>query len=295
MPVTQFTSGAFTSIPSPGLWSASGSAPALGPGTNLLGASGNVAGIGGIGPLAVSIRVDGFDPPLDNTVLALPGAFGLATGITGLTSILTFASAPVIAVPVSRSTPYAKLPNWKCGNWADWCIQHEICNIINPFARKVRADLDIAHSKLPCVVEKDKWSYQDLPQFGRELRESGSIALPGPIGNVLVHEWLTPKGWSTALWALQLNFTGFGNVQGAGYLTFRIQINSHWLKDLGNIDYELGTTGLPQLLTSPVLIPPHARVQVWVEVSAAGAGVLDPAGRVVSVLQGFVWPRDTTN
>lgn len=291
MPLYPFSSGAITALPVPGsLWPVTGTG--FGLALPIAGASNTPIGVGGNGPLAVNIAVEGFDPQLTPAdVLSAAGAFGLTLPIVGSTAIL---SAPAPPPPPSISTvpknARAVLPIWRCPNAFDWCLIARVCGPWTWFARQPRA-LSTFPPDVTLTIDASEDADVYTPFTGRQVCKRGSIVRPTAAqGNVAVVEWVTPIGVLTAIWALQCQFTGAGWVEGSGDLAFRLRVNSHWSKSYGNILTSLGDGAKPTYLEHPILIPPHSRVRMMAQVSVDGDGNLDPAGRVNVTMEGITWP-----
>ena len=131
-----------------------------------------------------------------------------------------------------------------------------------------------------------------MPLQGKRFSAIKSIALPSPTGvDVLVGSFLVPTGFDGVGAAVIFNYTGTGFAEGSGDLTWRLQLNQHYVKDYGNVVTQLGSLQTPYNQNSgQILLQANQLVQFWVNVSVASAGNLI-GGRIISSLWGWYYPR----
>jgi hypothetical protein len=106
-----------------------------------------------------------------------------------------------------------------------------------------------------------------------------------------VGSFLVPTGFDGVGAAVIFNYTGTGFAEGSGDLTWRLQLNQHYVKDYGNVVTQLGSLQTPYNQNSgQILLQANQLVQFWVNVSVASAGNLI-GGRIISSLWGWYYPR----
>lgn len=137
--------------------------------------------------------------------------------------------------------------------------------------------------------------WQIMPPNGRRLRVFNSTtvgALDGASLNtdVLVMEHRVPIGYECVVAALVNQYTGPDLIEGSGVLVWRLQFNSHWVKDYGVINTTMGSAAQPwPLIRGGLRVRQHSWIRYYARLTASG--VLDPAQRVVCGIQGWEYPN----
>lgn len=121
------------------------------------------------------------------------------------------------------------------------------------------------------------------------------ILLPGV--DYLVLQFQVPANYDAVIKSLTNIFVptpgGMGLVEGSGDMIWRLQINSVWPKDYGNLITSQGDLANPHVLTGGgIRLKANSIVRYWVQVSPAGVGVLDPLGRVICICMGWNYPAE---
>jgi hypothetical protein len=131
-----------------------------------------------------------------------------------------------------------------------------------------------------------------MPLQGKRFSPVKSIPLPAPTGvDVLVGSFLVPVGFDGVGVSVIFNYTGQGFQDGSGWITWRIQLNQHYVKDFSNIQTQIGSLQTPYNQNSgQILLKSNQLVQFWVNVSTSSAGNLN-GGRIISSLWGWYYPR----
>jgi hypothetical protein len=131
-----------------------------------------------------------------------------------------------------------------------------------------------------------------MPLQGKRFSEIKSIPLPNPTGvDTLVGSFMVPAGFDGVGVAVIFNYTGQGFQEGSGDITWRLQLNQHFVKDYGNVQTQLGSLQTPYNQNSgQILLLANQEVQFWVNISTASLGNLN-GGRIIASLWGWYYPR----
>lgn len=133
----------------------------------------------------------------------------------------------------------------------------------------------------------------DMPSNGRRFQRVGSVVLPADDGtDNLVLQVPMPVGYDGVLITVTCMFTGAGFVEASGDLTWRLRCNGYCLRDLGIIQTQLGTLSEPYALEGGgYKLQSGQTLRFYVAVALGAAVRLDPFGRVICGLTGWVYPR----
>ena len=137
-----------------------------------------------------------------------------------------------------------------------------------------------------------------MPSNGRRFRELGSLAVANP-ANVFdgvtvnpVLSWLVPVGYDGIIDTIIANISGNGNgfIEGSGQIAWRIAANQRYLRDVGNIQFSIGSllTPIPDT-NSGLRIYSGNIITLGVSFSAAAQGAI--SGTIVSATYGWIYPR----
>jgi hypothetical protein len=149
----------------------------------------------------------------------------------------------------------------------------------------------VAGCRPPTCYHLDYEPYREFPSQGREMNKQMAIALPAPgSGDVRILSFMLPTGYDGILYGLLQKFAGGGFMNGSGDLTWRLQIGRRWVKNMSTMTTELGDYSGYLQLDEFIYLRTRQRVSMWVNVDATAGARLDPAGRVVVGLQGWVFP-----
>ena len=129
-----------------------------------------------------------------------------------------------------------------------------------------------------------------MPATARRFSKINSIALPADDGlDHLVESFTVPTGYDGVIQQTVNFWTGVGFQEGSGELTWRIKINSRWIKDYGNITTTLGSLSTPYtVFNGPIRISTRQTITYYVN-NAVGSGLA--GGRTVCALFGWFYPR----
>lgn len=137
----------------------------------------------------------------------------------------------------------------------------------------------------------DQPPWVKMPAQGRRFSKISSIPIPlvGQFGtDVLVTSFIVPQGWDGVIASTVNQFTGLNFNEGSGDISWRLQINQRYVKDMGNIQVTLGTTTQPWPVNGgSIRLVSRQLVQFFVNVANA-----NPAGgRIVCAMFGWFYPR----
>jgi len=158
-----------------------------------------------------------------------------------------------------------------------------------------------------CVARGEKGRVYDpsrppwifMPQQSIRFQKVGQLPIAGllPAVDYLVLQFQIAANYDAVINSLINVFAphpgGAGLVEGSGDIIWRLQINSVWVKDYGQLITSLGDLGNPHVMTGGgIRLKANFLVRYWVQVSAAGLGVLDPLGRIICVAMGWNYPAE---
>lgn len=137
-----------------------------------------------------------------------------------------------------------------------------------------------------------------MPSNGRRIRELSSLAVSAP-GNVFdgvtvnpVLSWLVPVGYDGIIDTIIANISGAGNgfIEGSGQISWRLAANKRYLRDVGNIQFSIGSllTPIPDT-NSGLRVYSGNIITMGVTFSAAAFGAI--SGTIVCATFGWVYPR----
>ena len=132
-----------------------------------------------------------------------------------------------------------------------------------------------------------------MPPQGKRFSQIASIALPtsGYGTDQLVLSYRVPLGYDGVINYIVQNYTGQGFAEGGGDLTWRLQLNERWVKNLGNTTTQIGTlTQGPQSPNALIIVQSNQLVQYFLNVAASAAADL-LGGRIICSTWGWWWPR----
>jgi hypothetical protein len=160
--------------------------------------------------------------------------------------------------------------------------------------------LDVA-SRIPGALSRQRCfgvpPWQEMPGTGQRFQRRASIVRPAlPNVETTVLTWRVPPGWDGVIITVTNVFVPIAPpvgelVDGSGDLTWRLQDNFRYFRDLGNITISLGSLQYPyELDGAGYRIYSNDTIVYTVTMSAAGAANLDPQGRVICAITGWLYP-----
>lgn len=172
----------------------------------------------------------------------------------------------------------------------------------NYYDQCLAADLADYDSALDCGEIPKLGGYSlpwiTMPLAGRRFREIGSFAVAGAvydgvtISNVL--SFLVPVGYDGVIDTVICGIAGpnTGFIEGSGQITWRLAANQRYLRDVGNLQFSLGSliTPVPDP-NSGLRIYSGNNITFGVTFSVAASGVINPASTIVCSCMGWVYPR----
>lgn len=139
-----------------------------------------------------------------------------------------------------------------------------------------------------------KAPWVEMPPEARRFQRVSSIALPvdNAVDN-LVMTFQVPLGYDGVLLTLTNVFTGSGFLEASGDITWRLKINNqYYLRDLGAIQVSLGDLSIPYALEGGGYRLKSGQVlSYYVSIAVGAAARLNPAGRVLCGVSGWVYPH----
>lgn len=135
-----------------------------------------------------------------------------------------------------------------------------------------------------------------MPTQGRRFREINSlpITVATPFDDTLqnVLSFLVPVGYDGIIDTVIANISGAGNgfIEGSGTIAWRLAANNRFLRNVGNIQFSLGSliTPIPDP-GSGLRIYSGNNITFGAAFSAAGSGVL--SGTIICAIMGWIYPR----
>ena len=138
-----------------------------------------------------------------------------------------------------------------------------------------------------------------MPSNGRRFRELGSLAIATvPADNYdgvtlnTVLSWLVPVGYDGVIDTVIANISGANNgfVEGSGQISWRLAANFRYLRDVGNLQFSIGSllTPIPDT-NSGLRVYSGNIITMGVTFSAAALGAI--SGTIVVATYGWIYPR----
>lgn len=145
---------------------------------------------------------------------------------------------------------------------------------------------------IACPVRCEPPPFIDAPGFANRFQRVQAIPLPADDGtDNAVITWRVPPGWNGMLVAHAHQFTGAGFREGSGDLTWRVQRDYGYFRDLGAMTESIGDPSVPyQLEGAGYRIHSNQTLTYVVNVAVGAAAVLDPNGLIVCFLAGWIYP-----
>lgn len=171
-----------------------------------------------------------------------------------------------------------------------------------PFDAALHQDLDlwrriVLAGGLGAVTVTRELKYADdpahvMPSTARRFQKTGSLVLPADDGaDNLVLQFRIPIGYDAVLNMLTNVFTGTGFVDSSGDLTWRLKFGQWWVRDYGAVDITLGDITNPfPLIGGGLRAKSNQLVSYYVAVAAGAAARLQPDGRVICSVAGWIYP-----
>ncbi len=131
-----------------------------------------------------------------------------------------------------------------------------------------------------------------MPRSGQRYQRVQSVVLPGVEGvDNLLLSYRVPFGYDGVLITITALFTGTGFIEGSGDLVWRVQNNFRYFKDLGAIELSLGDLQFPYSLEGGgYRLYSNDLIRMSVNLGAGSLGRLDPNGRIVVGITGWIYP-----
>ena len=184
---------------------------------------------------------------------------------------------------------YGSAPGWHEDNACD---------------RGLAADCDLLTSIFDCGewprYGGTKLPWVTMPAAGRRIREIGAFPVSGATFTDDSHPVLTfqcPVGYDgvidTVICGIDPDASGAtGFVQGSGALIWRLDANGRYLRDVGNIQFSLGSLEAPTPTTNSGLRIYSGNLLTFsVVFPVSGDGIINPAATIVCAAFGWVYPR----
>lgn len=137
-----------------------------------------------------------------------------------------------------------------------------------------------------------------MPSAGRRFRELASLnfstATPVFDGVTVnpVLSWLVPVGYDGVIDTIIANISGSANgfIEGSGQIAWRLAANQRYLRDVGNLQFSIGSliTPIPDT-NSGLRVYSGNIVTMGASFSAGASGVL--SGVLICAVYGWIYPR----
>lgn len=134
--------------------------------------------------------------------------------------------------------------------------------------------------------------WRSLPSNGKRIHVTQAITRPSVENvDVQVLSYRVPVGWDGVISSVVHLFTGSGFSEASGDLVWRVKVNRWWLKNLDAVTVTMGSLQFPyELEGGGYRIYSGEDVSVAVSLGTGATGRLDPQGRVVCSLAGWIYP-----
>jgi hypothetical protein len=148
---------------------------------------------------------------------------------------------------------------------------------------------------LAAICPGHKWReapWVKMPPQGKRFSEIKSVPLPPFNGaDSVVGSFVVPQGYDGVIKSVIFNYTGTGFQEGSGDISWRLQVNQHYVKDYGNVQTQIGSLTLPYPGSAgEILIQSNDLVQFITNITVAAGGNLT-GGRIIASAWGWYWPR----
>ena len=132
-----------------------------------------------------------------------------------------------------------------------------------------------------------------MPASGQRFQRVVSSVLPAveSVTNLLL-AYRVPQGYAGVLLTITTLFTSSGFIEGSGDIVWRVQDNFRYLKDLGTIQVSMGDLEYPYSLEGGgYRLSENEYIKMYVMLGAGSLGRLDPDGRIVAGITGWIYPQ----
>ena len=144
----------------------------------------------------------------------------------------------------------------------------------------------------PKLLSVGEWGEPWMRATGeaQPLYENAVIPLPAlGGGDALVLAFTVPPGYDGVITGITHFYTGQNFDEASGDLTWRLQVNRHWVKSMGAMITTMGSVQQPSpLLPGGIRVLSRDIVQYWVNVSL-GAKVV--GGNIFCAVAGRIYPE----
>lgn len=136
-----------------------------------------------------------------------------------------------------------------------------------------------------------------MPRTGQRYQKVEASVLPAVEGvDNLLLTYRVPYGYSGVLLTVTCLFSGTGFVEGSGDIVWRVRNNFRYFRDLGAVSISLGDLDTPYALEGGgYRIKSNDIIRLYAQLGAGALGVLDPAGRIIVGITGWIYPHSEVN
>jgi len=193
-----------------------------------------------------------------------------------------------IANAIAGGIPYG-VPGCRKKNIWDECMELEKLKLQNIQFPPLCSIPDEFKNWLPW---DEDFGTNAIPEGAVPFREVHGIVTPLPAaGDQIVLTSRVPYGYDGLLAGIYNFYSGNGFLQGSGDILWRIKLNQHYLQDLGNIQFTLGSPVSPCPLTEGQILLSGQTMRYIVNVPNLSGLIQVGASQIVCGLVGFWWPR----
>jgi hypothetical protein len=132
------------------------------------------------------------------------------------------------------------------------------------------------------------------PETSKRWQPRKALASVGLIDGAdhLVFSERIPLGYDGLLISMTNVWNSFGFVEESGDIVWRVQQDRRYIPFFDNIRTSLGSLTVPfDVVGQGIPLLSGQLLQYFVNFANPGSGPLDPAGKTICALTGYIWPR----
>lgn len=129
------------------------------------------------------------------------------------------------------------------------------------------------------------WRIQ--PVAARRVQQTGTALANTLATTTALIRYVVPQGWSGVIKGIMQFYQGTGFVEGSGDIVWRLRVNSVYPIGYGDMRTTLGSTDQPNPVLDGIRVSERQVVEYSCQVTG---GSVDPSGRVVVGLFGWIYP-----
>ena len=137
-----------------------------------------------------------------------------------------------------------------------------------------------------------------MPPQGRRFREIGSFPVSSAVFDGItlsqVLQFLVPVGYNGVIDTVIANISGAANgfIEGSGQISWRLAANLRYMRDVGNLQFSIGSLNTPIPDTNSGLrIYSGNIIDFFVTFDPSAEGILSTTSVIVCACYGWIYPR----